>query len=103
MCCGEKRAEFRSNSTPATARQTIAQSNPARIFPTAPTAQVSRMPGVFPVPAAAVEIRYLQSAPIQVRGSATGAHYEFSASNPIQSVDRRDAVTLLQTRFFRAG
>jgi len=33
-------------------------------------------------------------------GSATGRPYEFSAAQPFQSVDVRDAVALLRTRFF---
>jgi hypothetical protein len=40
---------------------------------------------------------------VRVRGSATGRYYEFSGSNPVQSVDARDAPAMLATRFFRAA
>jgi hypothetical protein len=51
----------------------------------------------------AVKVRYLEHSPIVVRGPATGRHYVFSGDHPAQLVDRRDADSLLQTRFFRRG
>ena len=46
-------------------------------------------------------IRYVQTAPVRVRGLITGRSYEFSTSEPVQSVDARDASSLLRTQFFR--
>jgi hypothetical protein len=38
---------------------------------------------------------------VQVRGASTGRSYQFTPVTPIQTVDQRDAVSLLQTKFFR--
>jgi hypothetical protein len=46
-------------------------------------------------------IRYTEKSPIRVPGPVTGRRYEFSAAQPIQPVDARDAAVLLRTRFFR--
>jgi hypothetical protein len=46
-------------------------------------------------------VRYLQTSPIRVKGSATGRYYQFSASRPVQVMDSRDASSLLNTRLFR--
>lgn len=48
-----------------------------------------------------VAIRYLESAPVFVQGNATGRQYRFSGAAPVQAVDARDAVALLNSRFFR--
>jgi len=48
-----------------------------------------------------VNLRYLKSSAVRVRGSATGKQYEFSPSRPAQGVDRRDAEALLRTGLFR--
>jgi hypothetical protein len=48
-----------------------------------------------------VPLRYVERSPILVRGPATGQQYQFSGTQPIQSVDPRDAEALLRTRFFR--
>lgn len=48
-----------------------------------------------------VTLRYVERAPIQMRGPVTGLQYEFSISHPIQTVDPRDAAALLRTRLFR--
>jgi hypothetical protein len=52
-------------------------------------------------PYARVSLRYLENSPIRVRGPVTGQDYEFSGSRPVQSIDARDASSLLKTRFFR--
>jgi hypothetical protein len=36
-----------------------------------------------------------------VRGLASGRSYEFTVAQAVQSVDARDAASLLSTRFFR--
>jgi len=48
-----------------------------------------------------IDLRYMESAAIQVRGSITGRLYRFSAAQPLQAVDARDAAALLGTRLFR--
>jgi hypothetical protein len=48
-----------------------------------------------------VGLRYLERSSIRVRGPATGREYSFSAADPVQAVDTRDADALLRTRFFR--
>ncbi len=48
-----------------------------------------------------VTLQYLENSPILVRGPVTGRLYEFSNAQPVQSVDLRDAETLLRTGFFR--
>jgi hypothetical protein len=50
-----------------------------------------------------VEMRiYYNGRPsIRVRGYVTGRVYDFSAQLPVQSVDRRDSVPMLQSHVFR--
>ena len=48
-----------------------------------------------------VSVRYLETSPIQVRGLVSGMSYTFSAEQPVQQVDAKDASSLLNTRFFR--
>lgn len=50
-----------------------------------------------------VSVRYTENSAIRVRGPITGREYEFSGSHPVQSIDPRDAGSLLGTRFFRRG
>ena len=52
-------------------------------------------------PHSSIGVRYLENSPIRVRGLVSGMSYEFSGSRPVQSVDSRDASSLLDTRFFR--
>ena len=124
MCCGQKRAELRSSSTPPAARTVSAarpsdqQTLPSRTQaparhlmaptgiavesqPVRPPAQTIRRPSPIATPCPPVSVRYLERSPIRVRGPVTGQQYEFSGSRPLQSVDARDASSLLQNRFFR--
>lgn len=48
-----------------------------------------------------VLIRYIEDVAIRVQGPETGRSYEFSGNRPVQPVDARDAVALLNTRHFR--
>lgn len=50
-----------------------------------------------------IRVRYLATAPVRVRGLASGVCYEFSGASPVQDVDARDSGPLLHTRFFRQG
>jgi hypothetical protein len=44
---------------------------------------------------------YYGKAKVNVRGPVTGRLYEFSLQAPLQTVDPRDAVSMLKTRLFR--
>jgi hypothetical protein len=48
-----------------------------------------------------VQLRYIERSPILVRGPVTGREYKFSASQPVEAIDARDAAALLRTGFFR--
>ncbi len=78
---------------------------PAGATPAAAAPQAATAPApVQSLPAySLVSLRYTETAPIQVNGPATGRTYQFSASSPVQAVDRRDVAALLRTRYFRPG
>jgi hypothetical protein len=87
--------------TPATIVRQPAPTGPVTPVPTGPATPVAaRVPGSAALKGA-VTLRYLERSPILVHGPATGRQYNFSADNPLQSVDRRDAAALVRTRFFR--
>ena len=101
-CCGQKRAALRS-APPATA---------ARPSPSLPTAtsqpSIARQQVTGHAQAAqllptrsSIALRYTETSPIVVKGPATGRHYQFSGSSPVQAVDARDVAALLRTGFFR--
>ncbi len=101
MCCGQKRATM----TQENVNQTTFRSNSiATQAPAAapPVNHLTQKASVAQPPAgwSYVGLRYLEKSPIRVRGPATGRQYEFSAVNSVQSVDARDAESLLNTRFF---
>jgi hypothetical protein len=50
---------------------------------------------------AALNLMYCGFASVNVRGPVTGQLYQFSRLHPVQSVDARDAVSILKTRLFR--
>lgn len=68
--------------------------------PPVPNPVQKREPAQPPIGWPSVGLRYLEKSPIRVRGPATGKEYDFSAANPVRAVDRRDAESLLRTRFF---
>jgi hypothetical protein len=95
-CCGQKRAAFRSRPEPrASAPPSPSPVEQAPPPPPPPTAEIPRR--------AVRTVQYTERSSVRVRGSATGRHYEFSGSNPVQAVDARDAPAMLATRFFRAA
>lgn len=47
-----------------------------------------------------ISIRYVEQFPVRVTGLATGRGYEFSSTQPVQSVDAGDAASLLNTGHF---
>ena len=93
-CCGQKRAAFRPRPE-------------ARAFSPPPPSPVEQALPAAPSPPpqaarrAERTVQYTERSGVRVRGTATGRWYEFSGSNPVQSVDARDAAALLATRFFR--
>ncbi len=115
-CCGQKRELLKSPPAPI---RTLAPATVAR--PQAPTGPVTpwRSGPVAPAPTpatpvgsgvpvsaaqgGAVALRYLERSPVLVQGPATGRQYRFSADNPVQPVDGRDAAALVRTRFFRVS
>lgn len=95
MCCGKRREELSAQSAaklpPSRTSQATLESDKGRpLF--SGTAHAAGTP---------VAVRYTESQSIVVRGPVTGRRYAFSAANPVQSVDQRDAGALLQARFFR--
>lgn len=125
MCCGHKRSGLRSgaNLRPpqvpqgATFRhhQIEPLTLPSSELPIAALAvQPEKRPTISPPvgsnraaapitkPHFSVNLRYVEAAPIRVRGSVSGRLYEFSGAHPVQPVDARDATHLLQTKFFRS-
>jgi hypothetical protein len=101
-CCGQKRAALTSG--PAAAVTRPSQNRPAATSkPPIPVRQVPiHTQSAQPLPAnSSVALRYTETSPILVRGPASGRHYQFSGSNPVQAVDGRDVAALLRTAFFR--
>jgi hypothetical protein len=121
MCCGQKRSQLQSSPTPIrarSARQTLSANRQGQVIGT----QLSALPKMATVsphpfrppartvqpapppptsaPHSSVAIRYLETSPVRVQGLVTGRRYEFSPSQSVQSVDARDALPLLNTRFF---
>ena len=95
MCCGKRREELSAQSAAKLPPSRTSQPNLDRgkgrpLFSGA--AHAAGTP---------VAVRYTESQSIVVRGPVTGRRYTFSAANPVQSVDPRDAGTFLQARFFR--
>jgi hypothetical protein len=93
-CCGKARANL--NVSPATMSQgsttgSVTSRESMGKMPFAP-ADAGRAP---------VQLRYAGSSPVVVRGPATGRSYSFSQGGQINTVDRRDAVVLLRTHYFR--
>ena len=127
MCCGQKRAALSTSTTYTTTQattQTMTATAPARSpnsavrQGTASASQLSGRTNASPATAAAVpgstpwagpiqnaygsvRLRYMETSPIRVQGPISGRQYDFSASQPVQAVDPRDAAPLLRTRFFQ--
>ena len=121
MCCGEKRSAMKgsgefavSRSAPSSAgvqsipADTRAHAQPwgQRGFETAlsgPSGQRVRTPVALAVSSfrPKMNIRYLGSSPIRLRGSVSGRSYQFSVTRPVQPLDSGDAASLLNTRLFR--
>ena len=119
MCCGQKRSVIKRSlnlavprsapsssgvqSIPANARaQPSGQRGPQTTL-SGPSGQIARAPVVLAVSSfrPRMNIRYLGSSPIRLKGSVSGRYYQFSVACPVQPLDSRDAASLLNTRVFR--
>ena len=49
----------------------------------------------------ALKLMYYGVGAVSIRGPVTSLLYQFSRLHPVQSVDARDAVSILKTRLFR--
>ena len=94
-CCGQARAAISDGASAASDRAARSQA----AFGQA-TARPNAMAWTNPVYYAPASLRYLQSAPVWVRGPATGRQYQFSGAEPVQIVDPRDAPALVRTGLF---
>ncbi len=107
MCCGQRRAAARNS--PAPSSQQIHSQNVIDSATPGGSPQDGRHRQIVPgrvSPAmqgsrGSVLIRYIEDVAIRVQGPETGRSYEFSGDRPVQPVDARDAVALLNTRHFR--
>jgi hypothetical protein len=64
--------------------------------------QANAAPGkARPANTAHPHLLYYGTTKLSVRGPVTGILYLFSRQQPIQTVDPRDAVSMLKTRLFR--
>lgn len=107
MCCGQKRSQIQ-NHLPQRKYALATNRQPASPIKGAASPQPRAQPPtqvVQPVsaPENSILLSYLETAPVRVRGLATGRTYEFSGSQPVRNVDVRDASSLLNTRFFKRG
>ena len=104
MCCGSRRSAWRNASAPPpTTTSSLRQgaSDGAHIPTTGPslatTTAFKSTQGQFP----SVTLHYIESSSIRLLGPVTGRSYDFSQSEPSQSVDVRDAAVLTRTGPFR--
>ena len=100
MCCGHRRSEWQSSQAPLRDMQRFTPAD-TRPRPATPIAEPLPHSSLTLLPAGSLPIRYVDTLPIRVRGLMTGRSYEFSAAQPVQSVDASDAASLLNTRYFR--
>jgi hypothetical protein len=94
-CCGKARANL-----------SVSRAAMGRAVPPASSAGAASG-GVMPAKAlaaagGALQLRYTGPSDVVVRGPLTGKSYAFSQADPVRTVDRRDAETLLRTHYFRA-
>ncbi len=104
-CCGQKRSFFttRLPAVPALPSTPARNIRPVAAAPTSPSVRNVRLAATAPttVSGATVALRSATSGGIVVHGPATGRHYSFTATTPVQMVEARDAAALLRTSWFR--
>jgi hypothetical protein len=103
MCCGHRRSEWLSSQAPMRSIQRSALTEPGKtaIRPSAAAATPNSTGNSQITTSSFIKIRSVEASPLRVRGLFTGRSYEFTSSQPVQSVDTRDAASLLNTRYFR--
>lgn len=118
MCCGQKRLAMKGSSNSARPlgapsrsgvqsvsanplSQLSGQRGPQTTFSSLP-GQIARAPIVLAVSSfrPRMNIRYLGSSPIRLKGSVSGRYYQFSVARPLQPLDSRDAASLLKSHLF---
>ena len=102
MCCGQRRAAARNSPAPSSQQihsQNVIDSATPGGSPQDGAASADRSrQRVSPAmqgSRGSVLIRYIEDIAIRVQGPETGRRYEFSGDRPVQPVDARDAVALL--------
>jgi hypothetical protein len=90
-CCGKNRTVLNESATPVIPP---AQRQRPNVYPANARARTIR-----PM-AATVSVRYLERSSVVVHGPVSGRRYAFSAANPVQPVDARDAGAFWHSRFF---
>ena len=103
MCCGHRRSEWQSSQAPTRSiqRPTLTERGKSSVRPVAAAATPNSPGNSQTTTGSSVKIRSVEASPIRVRGLFTGRSYEFTSSQPVQTVDARDAASLLNTRYFR--
>ena len=116
MCCGQKRSLFSNrvaDGQPSPARRQPSpntspmssqlQSATTRFASSAANAPIARPepPAPSAPPHSPVNLRYLKTSPVRVRGLITGNLYEFRGPNAVQAIDPRDVPSLVYTGLFR--
>ena len=109
-CCGQNRAAFTSPPTVSSRSWEVRPNLPGPSAypaglstPTSPpnAAAERRGEGSSARPVSrAVQLRYVERSAVVVRGPASGIEYRFTAESPVQSVDVRDADSLMRSRLF---
>lgn len=103
-CCGQKRTALKTSALPSAGAQVGSQrgsaTNSLPSYTPVRTAPVATVPAMILPGSYTIALQYTENSAIVVEGSVSHRRYEFSAQQPLQMVDARDAATLLQTRFF---
>jgi hypothetical protein len=111
-CCGRKREQYVNTSTvPVKANPVTINSNPSfsgialakNGLGSTPITTLAMQQPVLNTLKPQVSIRYRGRPPILVRGPITGKSYEFTAVQPVQLVDSRDAAIFLRMQCFTRG
>ena len=104
MCCGHRRSEWQSSQAPMRSipRSALTEPEKTAVRPVAGAATPNSLSGNSQTTTgSSIKIRSVEASPLRVRGLFTGRSYAFTSSQPVQSVDARDAASLLNTRYFR--
>jgi hypothetical protein len=102
MCCGSRRAAWRSAAvSPRPASETFERTPSVGSGPAGPGPAAGSASAVARGPFPSVVLDYLEGRAIRVRGPVTGQAYSFSEAERSQAVDARDAAVLVRNASFR--